>query len=562
MKKISKIFSALLSVGLIAGCSLRTFTSDFYSDAIADPLMKYAWHISNVGQAVFAPTPGVAGYDLNLLSTWNNRIYGNGILIQVSDDGIEDTHEDLSANFSYLNISKNYTLPSPYTATTARPIATTDDHGTAVAGLIAAVGWNKVGTRGVAPRAHLSIANFVSDGVTQSTAKLLDQASGDYDISNMSWGSTQNNIGVLDTSYNAQLRTMVTTKRSGKGTLFIKAAGNDFAVLCNGSTTAYCVGNANFDPHNVIPYLISVAAMNAKGDSSTYSSPGPAIWISAPGGEFGDDSPAMLTTDLSGCTLGRSKSSATKAFEKGAVAENANCNYSSVFNGTSSAAPTVSGVVALLLEANPALTWRDIKYILAKTATVDNFATGTIPHPQSLSLPTGYTWEQKWITNAAQFKYHNWRGFGRVNTAAAITLANRLITFPTALGTFTETNWVNSNTGLTSAIPDNSATGVTDTLTVVTALTIEAVQIKVDITHADISELALELTSPGGTKSILVNARNSLKGITNYTGETFISNAFYQEPSAGVWTLRVIDAKAGITGTLTSFKLNFFGGAH
>ena len=566
MKKIkfpSRFIYSFLAAVTISSCSLHNFKSDFYSDAIADPLMKYAWHISNVGQSVFAAAAGTAGYDLNLFQTWNAHIYGNGVLVQISDDGLEDTHEDLTANFSYLNVSKNYSLPSPYLSTTSRPIATTDDHGTGVAGLIAAVGWNKIGSRGVAPKAHLSIANFVSDSVTQTTAMLLDQASGNFDISNMSWGTDQNAIQVLNTTYNAQLRSLVTSQRGGKGTIFVKAAGNDFAINCNGSTTVKCVGNANFDPHNAIPYLIPVSAMNAEGISSSYSSPGSAIWISSFGGEFGDDFPALMTTDLMGCSAGRSVSTAASAFENGSSPENKSCNYSSVFNGTSAATPTVSGVVALMLEANPALTWRDVKYILAKTATVDHYATGAITHPkQGVTMPTGYIWEQKWVTNAAAFKFHNWYGFGHVNTDAAISMAKTMVQFPSSLGTFTETNWVHSHTGLALPIPDNLAAGVTNSFSVSNDLTVEAVQIRVDITHADISELALELTSPSGTKSILVNAQNSLTGIANYTSETFLTNAFYQESSVGTWTLRVVDSKVGVTGTLTAFKLNIFGGAH
>lgn len=546
----------------MAGCGLQKFQADLFSQSIADPLFNYAWHLINSGQLVFATTPGIAGYDLNLSKTWNQQIYGKGVLIQISDDGLEDTHEDLSANFSYLNTSKNYSLISPFTSTTARPIAADDDHGTAVAGLIAAVGWNRVGTRGVAPKSHLTIANFLSGSVAQTQAKFIDQASGDFDISNMSWGGTQNTIDVINATYNTQLRSMVTTKRGGKGAIFIKAAGNDFQVLCNGSTTTYCVGNTNFDNDNVIPYIIPVAAINAEGISASYSSTGSSLWITAPGGEYGSDSPAMLTTDRMGCVNGFSNSNRTTPFEQGASAENASCNYTTTFNGTSSAAPVLTGVIALLLEANPNLSWREVKYILAKTAIVDNYVTGTINQPNNLSMPSGYFWEQKWITNAANFKFHNFYGFGRVDVDAAVNLAKSLTSNPLALGTFTETNWAQTNSSLALAIPDNAAGGVTNTINVASALSIEAIQIKVNITHADISELALELTSPSGTKSILVNGRNSLTGIADYVGETLLSNAFYQEPSAGVWTLRVIDTKAGTTGTLTSFSINIFGGAH
>lgn len=552
-------FSLGLSLIVQSGCGNKKFSSNS-SGVLNDPLMKYAWHISNTGQQVFSSQSATAGFDLNLSGTWTQRVYGQNIWIQISDDGIEDTHEDLFTNFTYFNRSKDYTLASPYLSTTSRPSASDDNHGTSVAGLASAVGWNGKGSRGIAPKSRLTGANFLSGSITQTLAKYIDQADGDFDISNMSWGSTQNQIYTVDTAYNAQLKNMITNKRSGRGTVFVKSAGNDFAVLCNGSSSSYCIGNSNFDSDNVIPYLIVVAALNAQGTSASYSSVGSCIWVSSFGGEFGSDSPAMLTTDRTGCTAGYSKTSASGNFEKGNSDENANCLYTTKFNGTSSAAPTLSGVVALLLEVNPLLTWREIKYILAKTSTADSYNTGTINHPQNLTLPTGYNWEQKWITNAALFKYHNWYGFGRVNVDAAIALARSSQSGSLGLGSFTETNWAHSNTGLSAAIPDFDANGVTDTINVTTQIKIEAIQIKVDITHSDISELALELTSPSGTKSILINALNSLTGVTDFAGETFLTNAFYQENSQGNWTLRVVDAKTGNTGTLTSFSLNFFGG--
>ncbi|MNL20917.1 Microbial serine proteinase precursor [compost metagenome] len=117
-----------------------------------------------------------------------------------------------------------------------------------------------------------------------------------------------------------------------------------------------------------------------------------------------------------------------------------------------------------------------------------------------------------------------------------------------------------NSTTLSAAIPDNTAAGVTSTMAVADNIQIEGVQLRVWATHADISELALELTSPSGTKSIVVNARNAMVGLANYQGETLLSNAFYQESSAGNWTLRVVDAKGGNAGTLTKWSLNFVGG--
>jgi len=223
-------------------------------------------------------------------------------------------------------------------------------------------------------------------------------------------------------------------------------------------------------------------------------------------------------------------------------------------------AHTFTGAVALLLEANPNLTWRDVKYILAKTAVPMNYVTtGGISHPLSVALPSGYTWEQTWVVNKAGFPFHNWYGFGKVDVDSAVAMAK---SYTSNLGTYTETNWANSSGAISIAVPDNSAVGGSSTLTVASGsnVTIEAVRLKLSVTHADISELAVELTSPSGTKSILVNMRNSLTGISHFSNDIFLSNAFYQESSQGTWTLKVIDGRSGNTGTITSWSLDFTGG--
>ena len=131
--------------------------------------------------------------------------------------------------------------------------------------------------------------------------------------------------------------------------------------------------------------MIQVAALGAAEVKSSYSTPGPSVWISGFGGEYGYSSalfnvagtkfegPAIMTTDQSGCTNGYVGANAAQEQNifndgTGGYSENSDCNYVSSFNGTSSAAPSVAGVVALMLEANPNLTWRDVKHILATTA--------------------------------------------------------------------------------------------------------------------------------------------------------------------------------------------------
>lgn len=561
-------FFLLLSTCLLltSSCGVKKFDSAMSSMSVVhgpDPLAKYAWHLHNTGQYVFASSPGIAGIDLNLINTWSSGYTGRGVLVQVSDDGIQDMHEDLRANFSYSMNSRNYALPFPYRSTTSRPYSNDDNHGTAVAGVIAASASNARGSLGVAYGAKLISANMMSSATPTGppaviNAIILDQANGKYfDISNMSWGTDQNALYPYDTIYEDQLNNGVTTGRGGKGSIYVKAAGNDFEVTCRNSSLT-CIGNSNFDSDNVMPYVLMISAVNAKGESASYSSPGSNLWVSGYGGELGDDTPAIITTDLMSCANGYSFSGATSnSFEKGTSLENRNCNYTTIFNGTSAAAPTAAGAIALILQANPNLTWRDVKYILAKTAKVDSYqTTPPTPHPQGHSMPSGYAWDQKWITNAAGFRFHNYYGFGRIDVDAAVNMAK---TYNVNLGPFQKTNWANDSGTISVAIPDYSATGASNVLNISQNWKIEAIQIKVWVTHPRIADLAIELTSPSGRKSILVNGENSLQGIANYNGEVFLTNAFYRENSAGSWTIKIVDVKTGNSGTLTRWSLNLFG---
>lgn len=535
----------------------------FNVDVIGDPLAKYAWHLSNTGQRSFSTGAAKTGQDINLEPVVAENILGTGLRIAVSDTGVEVAHEDLSANES-LGESRHYGLASPWLGDPT-PTDPDDGHGTSVAGLIAAIGWNSLGSRGVAPGAKFAGFKFL--GESSTTAKWIDQADHDFDIYNYSYGYDQCSffdVTGLD-AYTVQVETAVSTFRGGKGAIYVKSAGNDYI-----SDLSYCVGalppgqypffgNANTDQSNTLPQQIMVGAINSRGVRSSYSSPGANIWVSAPGGEYGDDAPAMITTDMEGCTNGLSESTnTTNTFDKGTSTLNTSCNYTSTMNGTSSAAPVTSGVVALILEANPNLTWREVKHILATTADVVNATAGNTTHPWSYNL-SGHIYQQGWVQNAAGYKFHNWYGFGRVNAGAAVAAAQA---FTASLPEFKNTQdndsaWYYSKTD-GSAIPDRSSTGVASTITSVHNFEIEAVQVKVAITHPYVSDIGLELTSPSGTKSILMNI-NSQIADEDMIDVVFLTNAFYGESSRGDWKLKVIDGESKDTGTLDNWSLNIFG---
>ena len=79
-------------------------------------------------------------------------------------------------------------------------------------------------------------------------------------------------------------------------------------------------------------------------------------------------------------------------------------DYTSIFNGTSAAAPNASGAVALLLETQPELTWRDVKHVLAKTARQLHADT---PRVRVAFGGVPAVLQHGWITNAAGYHFHN-----------------------------------------------------------------------------------------------------------------------------------------------------------
>ena len=532
--------------------------------AANDPLYQYQWHLHNSGQNNFSSISGTSSEDINVDSVIAAGYTGNNIIVAVVDTGLEIAHEDLSANvvvggsFDFVGNDTDPTNPG-----------TTGDHGTSVAGLTASEGWNGKGGRGVAPSASLKGFNFLKNQSTLTNINSLGAASysSDVDIFNQSYGSSPWYSTTINSTVESQYLTGVTSLRSGKGAIYIKSSGNGFnqgaaSRYCStiyGASTGLSCQNANMDPTNAIPYNIVTGALTAKGKKSSYSTAGSSLWVSAPGGEYGSTNPAMMTTDQSSCTQGyvRTGGATTNTFNTvvggAGHSENSNCNYSSTFNGTSSAAPVTSGAVALILEANPSLTWRDVKHILASTSDqVDALISTT-----NITINgTTYAAEPAWLTNNAGYKFHNYYGFGRVNVGAAITAAKAYTAG--SLGTFTAGSWVSSGT-LNTAIPNNNATGASSTVSVSDNKTIEAVQVKINLSHSYTGELAIELTSPSGTKSMLFNPRNVFASHNNLTNFILLSNAFYGESNSGNWSLKVVDTLVNDTGTLTNWSIRVFG---
>lgn len=508
---------------------------------VSDPLSSLLWHIGFPGYPNQQDYPG----HINL-SNVHDSYTGSGVVVVVSDDGLEMEHPDLSANVS-TNLSRDYFLPSPYIGDPS-PTDSSQYHGTLVAGYIGAAKNNGEGGFGVAPESTL--VGFKYLGSAYSLTKKISQANlSTAHIFNYSYGPDNSYIAPTQIQYLDTLKNFSFRRNQN----YVVAAGNEYLVF--GLGNGFYLGNANFSQDYATPYTIVVGALNSNASSAAYSTPGSNLWISAPGGDLSDGGLGVLSTDVTGCVNGLANSSSEDEFDNGSNELNEDCNYAMNIQGTSFASPIIAGVIALMRDANPALTWRDVKHILASTAKKNHPGSINHTHPLQDDLP-GFVFEPGWRTNAAGYPFHNWYGFGQVDAEEAVALS--LVKnfdlgqwFSTELpdrSSFYKTGTLNLN------VPDNSATGVSHSISVNRhRMVIEHVRVRINVSHTYPSDLGIELTSPSGTKSILKYYNDNMEG-TNLVA-TFGSNAFYGERSEGLWRVKLVDGAQYDYGKLLGWQL-------
>ena len=534
----------------------------------ADPLAAEQWHLVNRQQRAFADQAGASGEDLGMDAAVTDGPFGQGVKIAIADTGLETCHPDLAANIE-AGASHNFNGGHWTGARNNDPFlpSTMGDHGTSVAGVAAAAANNGVGGRGVAPRARLRGFNLLTAHSNDWEFAFADALGGsgdrpnstDVDIFNLSFSSLGDEENPHPDLEAGLLRNGVRNLRQGRGAIYVKAAGNGFGAcrsLHRPVNDAIGCLSANADALNNLPYLMVVGGFNAAGRRASYSSAGANLWVSAPSGEYGGSFPAIITTDQAGRSRGYD------AFIQVGLANNASLNpkgnYISTFNGTSAAAPNAAGAVALLLEAHPELTWRDVKHILAKTARqLDPDA----PAVRYGFGGGGYSLLLPWVTNAAGYRFHNHYGFGAIDVDAALAYA--AAHRPDSLGEFVETPPFGSSAG--AAIPDHQGDGLRQRLAVSglpAEANIEAVTLEIDLTHPFTNDLGIHLISPAGTESIVNPAFNeALAGDADLNWQ-LLSNAFYGESPNGEWRLKIVDAAPGDAGRLNSWRLRFALGTH
>ena len=204
------------------------------------------------------------------------------------------------------------------------------------------------------------------------------------------------------------------------------------------------------------------------------------------------------------------------------------------FGGTSSATPLVSGVIALILESNPDLTWRDVQNILVHSSRKNDVN------------------DSSWTVNGGGLNVSHKYGFGAVDAGAAVSLAENWTSSGeetnATFGPFTE-----------NLVIDNGPSAWTEfNLSVPIDLSLESVDVFVDITHSARGELDIVLESPSGHQSWLAEVHDDNNA--DYSDWRFGTVQHWDESSQGNWILKVRDSVTGSnSGTLNSWELIFHG---
>ena len=457
-----------------------------------DPDYPDQWHLDNTGQS-----GGSVGEDVNITGAWNN-FNGSGVTISIIDDGLDHSHPDISPN--YLS-----SLSYDFCSSDADPQPDGDDaHGTAAAGVAGALGDNGVDVVGSGFGANLAgsrlIACWSPDSLEAQALSYMPQS---IDIYSNSWGPSDDGatLAAPGPLTLAAIESGAYNGRGGLGNIYTWAAGNGLQSQ----------DDSNADGYANSRYTIAVTAVDHNGEQSYYAEPGANILVSAPSNGAGA---GITTTDIVG----------TSGYTSG--------NTTNSYGGTSSATPLVSGVIALILEANPNLTWRDVQDLLVKSSRKNDFN------------------DPSWVENQAGNWFSHKYGFGVVDAGLATDLAvNWTMLAP-------ETNVTYGPSSSPIPIPDTDDWIVSD-FVVTDQLELESIDIIVDITHPNRGDLEIELVSPHGTVSTL-RSPNSDTG-ADIQDWSFGSVAHWGESSNGTWSIRIKDSEPGSTGALNTWSLVLHG---
>lgn len=426
----------------------------------------------------------------NFGGAWQ-RATGAGVHVNIIDDGLDARHAELAKQ---IDIARSRDFANGQQGVSL----TGGTHGTAVAGVIGSA-LDGTGLVGAAPGATMSMQKVTfGAGGLDTLVEALGTARA-FDVTNCSWGIVSNfidpNVVPNLAAMMADMADAALFGREGLGSAVVFAAGNARAE--GGWTSAHALQGAI--------ETITVASVDWRGSVSSFSTPGPSILVAA-GGE------QVWTLDVSGAG----------GFNAG--------DYARV-SGTSFAAPVVTGIIALMLEANSGLGLRDIQEILAVSAAQTDGA----------AVRNGGD-----ILNGGGLAFSNDIGFGVAQADRAVRLAESWL-FGAAPQDF-------HNVSHFSVAGARAGQSVAFSMG---AMDVQKIRLGVSLPEAAWDNVSLDLVSPLGTVSRLFDGAR-VSGAPDLEYWEFTSNAFWGEASAGTWKLLINEA-GGKSVSASAFNLELFG---
>ena len=483
---------------------------------LADELSGCLWHLnwrrSFDGELGARPVGG----DINIGDAWKITKGGN-VAVAVVDDTWNPSHHDIADNVD-LARSHNY-APHPLGESTAA-------HATSAAGVIAARD-NELGGRGIAPRATLYNYNLIEDSKPSNSADAMKRNAASVAVSNNSYGQISllpKFLWVNDSWWKA-VDYGLAHGFGGKGTSYVFSAGNDKSKTPG-------AGDVNLSEFLTHPGVIGACAVNNGGRATSYSHEGAALWVCAPSNDKNTET--------------------QRSVGNGILAPWGGDQYRS-FGRTSAATAEVSGVVALVRSANPHLSWRDVKLVLAATAQKND--------PSDAGWSTGAL---QYGSATNRYSFNRKYGFGVVDASAAVDAALAWKRLPSLVEATARAGvGYDDRHHITANLPEPLADIDDDALTTELTLAgpssidfLEHVSATLYISSSHARDLRIELVSPSGTTSTLIDALDSRSKCPNQrTGKhqwnscflnlkeiTLASNEFLGEDPEGTWKLKITDA--------------------
>ncbi|MET0287293.1 MAG: S8 family serine peptidase [Polyangiales bacterium] len=270
---------------------------------------------------------------LGVEQAWRWTTGSSAIKVAVVDNGFDFAHPELATQF----VGQFDAIDGDNDARFI-PGLQGNEHGTACAGLIAAVTDNGLGIAGACPECKLAGVRLIGDG-TQLTPLSADIASFEYAFT-IDAAVVSNSWGYVDPGPVEQPLAQAVTRLTqqgygGRGALVVFAAGNENRPIEDDELLAF-------------PGVLAVSALNRYDEATPFVNQGNAIDISAHAG--------TLTTDIAGAE-GASRT-----------------DYTDTFGGTSSACPVVAGIAGLLRSAAPEARAERVLEVIVQSARRAHYA--------------------------------------------------------------------------------------------------------------------------------------------------------------------------------------------